>query len=113
MNIYRAIITVLLLLILLVLLQLPFFNLKHSYDKDIDVLEHKIDSINYLNYDLKFKIDSIDNVNNLFMFKIDSFKRVKPKIKIEYVTKYKEIDNLSSNELILLSDSIFTANGIK
>lgn len=80
---------------------------------DIHFLENHIDSLNIKNNKLLNDIKVIKSINTDFENKIDSLLNVKPKINIKYVTKYKEIDDANAFKLISLSDSIFTANGIK
>jgi len=91
-----------------------FFLFKDE-PKNIDYrfLETQINSLKVKNTELLKDIMVIELKNNNYESKIDSLLQIKPKINIKYVTKYKEIDNANASRLISLSDSIFSANGIR
>jgi len=79
---------------------------------DNSFLESKIKDLTDENNFLKEEIDLTEEDNIQFAHINDSLLSLKPKIEIKYVNIYKEIDNSSAIDIVELSDSIYTAEGI-
>jgi len=82
---------------------------KNNIDREIDILESKIDSLQYVNIGLMNDADEKEVIVLKLKRNNDSLENVKTKIKQNYVIKYKEIDTLSPNGLVNEFKNIFSA----
>jgi hypothetical protein len=82
---------------------------KNNIDREIDILESKIDSLQRVNVGLMNDADEKEVIVLKLKRNNDSLENVKTKIKQNYVIKYKEIDTLSPNGLVNEFKNIFSA----
>ena len=81
-------------------------NIDTSYfDRKIDQLTTENDS---LKQSIKLTEETIDGYDHM----VDSLLQLPPQIKTEYVKIYERVDNATVIELVNLSDSIYSAEGI-
>lgn len=76
-------------------------------------IKTKIEKFDNEKRDLQIKISEEKKRNLNLLSIVDSFEKIKPKIKIKYVTKFKEIDTSHIGTLSKEFDSIFSAHNIK
>jgi hypothetical protein len=79
---------------------------------DNSFLEEQIMELRHDNELKQLDIDYRDSQMSRRDGEIDSLLNLKPEIRTEYVTIYKEIDNSSVIDLVELSDSILSVEGI-
>ena len=84
-----------------------------KYKKPTSELENKILKLELDKNTIQKNLDSINFITKKLNATIDSIESLKPKIKIKYVEKYRQIDSSNSNYISKEFDSIFTANNIK
>jgi hypothetical protein len=77
------------------------------------MLNAEIKRLNALNQQAIKEIEKRDLKIENFTTQIDSLQTLKQKIHIEYVSKYKEINNANSNDVVNEFKNIFANTGIK
>ena len=86
---------------------------RNNITKPKNELENKIAKLELDKKTIQKRLDSINFITKKLNATIDSIESLKPKIKIKYVEKYRQIDSSNSNYISKEFDSIFTANHIK
>jgi hypothetical protein len=81
-----------------------------SYEK---FFQAEVKRLNELNQKAFLIIEERDKKIGIFTGKIDSLQNLKPKIHIEYVSKYKEIDDANANSVANDFKRIFANANIK
>lgn len=99
----------LLLVFYLFCLYLNNVKIKKNFDKEIDVLENRIDSLQRVNNGLLNDADEKEIIVSKLKRNNDSLEKVKTQIKQNYVIKIKQIDTLSPNGLVNEFRDIFSA----
>jgi hypothetical protein len=77
------------------------------------ILTAEVNRLNGLNEQAVALIQERDAKIDKFTLQIDSLQKLKPKIQIEYVSKYKEINDANANSVANEFKRIFANAGIK
>jgi hypothetical protein len=93
-------------LILIPLAYLGWHREVNNYDEVF--IERRLDSLNNENEQLIKSADRNEKRSVIAEHYADSLSKLPPKIKTVYVTLYKEIDKASANDVVILSDSLFS-----
>lgn len=80
---------------------------------DSKYIKEQIQALKMANDSLMKNVTILEKQNVISQNTIDSLQKVKSKIQIKYVNKYKEIDNADASDIINEFDDIFTTNNIK
>lgn len=108
-------ITVLILSALLVVAIVMIWNAysaKKTVNVDTSYFDRKIEQLNTENDSLRGSIELDEKTIIEYDHMVDSLLSLKPEIKIKYVKIYERVDNANVVELVNLSDSIYSAEGV-
>ena len=106
------ILAIIILSVLVIILGYVAFNPKTEQYND-SLLKYTLNRLKTENDSLLNCIAVRDGEIKAFNSKIDSLQSLKPKIKIVYVEKYKEIDNANSGAIVAKFKNVFAKAGIR
>ena len=89
-----------------------FVGTKHKIGVS-GVIETKVEQLESDKKKLNTRIDSLLKITDNLLHVVDSIENIKPKIRIKYVEKYRQIDSSNSLNLSKEFDSIFAVHHVK